>query len=511
MTSEKTAIARDVRWGATLAPGYAPAWRITGWRTLGIFCLQLCLFWAVTAIASPAQDEQQAIKPVTFTTLFNFDYTNGAGPTGNLVQGTDGNLYGTTDVGGSNRDGTVFKITPAGTLTTLHNFDGTDGSVIFAGLALGTDGNFYGTAEFGGTSTACGPGCGTVFKITPGGIFNTLHDFDATDGNYPGPLIQGGDGNFYGMTGGGGANGTGTVFKITPNGTLTTLYSFCSESGCADGSYPNSPAALVQGTDGNFYGTTFEGGTADSGTVFKITPTGTLTSLYSFCTQPNCVDGSGPYAGLVRAADGNFYGTTEALGANGQGGTIFKITSGGVLTTLYSFCSRPNCIDGFQPTGPLLQATDGNFYGMTVSDGPNGSGTVFRITSGGSFTVLQNPPGTADTGFDAFFQGTNGNLYSPTYGGGTNGDGTIYSLSVGLGPFVETLPASGKPGSLVKILSTNLTGATGVSFNGVAAVYNVVSKTLISATVPTGATTGFVTVTTPSGTLKSNVKFRVRP
>lgn len=190
---------------------------------------------------------------------------------------------------------------------------------------------------------------------------------------------------------------------------------------------------------------------------------------------------------------------------------MFKITPAGSLTTLYSFCARSGCMDGFQPTGPLLQGTDGDFYGMTVSDGPDGNGTVFRITPGGLFTVLQNLTGSADTGFDAFFQGTDGSLYAPTYGGGTNGDGTIYSLSLGLGPFVETVPTSGKVGTLVKILGTNLTGTTGVSFNGTAAVFKVVSKTLISVVVPAAATTGFVTVTTPSRTLKSNVKFQVRP
>lgn len=301
MRRRKQEMNHKVRRGATLAT----AW----WRTFGI----LCLILAATSIASPAQEEQPSNNTITFATLFNFDYTNGDGPTGVLVQGTDGNFYSTTDLGGANGNGTVFKITPAGTLTTLHNFDGTDGSVVFAGLVLATDGNFYGTAEFGGTSNVCGPGCGTVFKITPTGTLTTLHDFKGTDGSYPGPLIQGADGNFYGITGGGGANGDGTVFKLTHSGTLTTLYSFCAQSGCTDGSGPNSPMALVQGSDGNFYGTTFSGGTNNAGTVFKITPSGTLTTLYSFCSQTNCADGEAPYAGLVQATHGNFYGTTEAL------------------------------------------------------------------------------------------------------------------------------------------------------------------------------------------------------
>jgi uncharacterized repeat protein (TIGR03803 family) len=277
--------------------------------------------------------------------------------------------------------------------------------------------------------------------------------------------VQATNGNFYGTTFAGGANGYGTVFKITPSGTLTTLYSFCSQRGCPDGSYPG--AALVQAPNGDFYGTTNGGGNSNSscnvgcGTVFKITPGGTLTTLYSFCSQSGCTDGSAPVAGLVQATDGNFYGTTYSGRSYGYG-TIFKITPSGTLTTLYSFCSQSGCRDGEFAEAALIQATNGNFYGTTLA-------------------------------------------------GGTLDSGTIFSLSVGLGPFVETQPTSGKVGAAVKILGTNLTGATGVTFNGTAAVFRVVSSSLITATVPTGASTGFVKVKAPSGTLKSNLQFRVKP
>jgi uncharacterized repeat protein (TIGR03803 family) len=197
----------------------------------------------------------------------------------------------------------------AQTFTTLHSFDNTDGSNP-NGLVQATDRNLYGTTYLGGANAGCGYyyGCGTVFKISPNGTLTALHTFDGADGEYPAAgLVQATDGNFYGIVSAGGANGAGTVFKITSTGTLTTLYSFCSQGGCPDGELPE--AALVQATDGNLYGTSFGGGANGSGTVFEITPSGTLTTVYSFCAQSGCTDGSGP-VGLVQANDGNLYGTT---------------------------------------------------------------------------------------------------------------------------------------------------------------------------------------------------------
>ena len=212
-----------------------------------------------------------------------------------------------------------------------------------------------------------------------------------TDGEAPfrgAGLVQATDGNFYGTTPTAGANASGgTVYKITPSGRLTTLYSFCSQSGCTDGAYPNG--RLVQATDGNFYGITNGGGAVSSGTVFKITPSGALTTLYSFCAQlvnGVCADGSAPEAGLVQASDGDFYGTTSEGGANFYG-TAFKITPGGALTTLYSFCAQSGCTDGSGPDAGLVQATDGNFYGTTPGGGANNLGTVFKITPGGALTT----------------------------------------------------------------------------------------------------------------------------
>ncbi len=340
---------------------------------------------------------------------------------------------------------------PAQTLTTLHNFAGypNDGASPYARLVQATDGSFYGTTYAGGASGNCQGGCGTVFRITPGGTLTTLHSFDWYDGASPSAaLVQGTDGNFYGTTYGGGVNHYyGTVFKITPSGTFTSLYSFCTQANCADGAMPY--AGLVRATDGNFYGTTLEGGSNNGcslgsgscGTLFKITPGGTLTTLYSFCAQPGCADGGNPYAGLVQASDGNFYGTTFGRGANGYG-TVFKSTPSGALTSLYSFCAQANCADGQYPYAGLVQGTDGNFYGTTPEGGGGAyhlGGTVFKVTPSGTLTTLYNfcsLPGCADgdSAHAALVQATDGNFYGTTGGGGAycipnSGCGTVFKIT----------------------------------------------------------------------------------
>ncbi len=215
------------------------------------------------------------------TTLYSFGGSDGSGPWAGLIQATDGNFYGTTTQGGAYGDGTVFKITPSGALTTLHSFAGSDGSSPYAGLIQGTDGNFYGTTYYGGAATWCYgyAGCGTIFRITPSGTLTTLHSFDGGDGAWPqAGLLQANDGNFYGtaLTGGAttfcyGYPGCGTIFKITPSGTLTTLYSFQG----SEGAIPIG--GLIQASDGKFYGTTEGGGdTVDCqggcGTIFRLVP-----------------------------------------------------------------------------------------------------------------------------------------------------------------------------------------------------------------------------------------------
>ena len=439
-------------------------------------------------------------------------------------------MYGTTFGGGCGQGdegegcGTVFKITPGGKQELLYVFCSqggdqcTDGLFPAAGLTQGTDGKLYGTTEYGGAYDG-----GTFFSITPSGKLTTLYSFcqqeDCPDGGGPTDVfVEGPDRSFYGATGGG-TYGEGTVFKISSSGELTSLYSFCAQGGqCPDGIGPNG---LVLGTDGKFYGTTTAGGANRGGTVFSITASGTLTTLYSFCSQGGheCTDGYYPKAPLVEGSDGNFYGTTY-YGGNPGGGTIFKITSGGNFTVLYNFCSKGGdpCPDGELPVAGMVRGTDGNFYGTTESGGNNdggcgpGCGTIFRITPGGALTTLYEfcsqsgcPDGSLPVA--GLVQDTNGIFYGTSLGGPDYG--VVFSTFMGLGPFVETNPSAARVGKKVGILGTNLTGATGVTFNGVAASFEVKSPTLIVAEVPSGATSGKVQVQTPNATLNSNVPFIV--
>jgi uncharacterized repeat protein (TIGR03803 family) len=438
----------------------------------------------------------QAALAQTFTSLMSFNGTNGANPFyAVLVQGMDGNLYGTTSARGAHGKGTVFRITPGGTVTTLYSFCAkskcADGSTPYGGLALGTDGNFYGVTFVGGTLNA-----GTVYKITPAGKLTTLHSFAFSDGYNPyDALVLGSDGNYYGTTTFGGAHLAGNVFKMTPQGVVTNLHSFST----SDGSEPE--AGLIQGTDGNFYGTTYTGGGAGGyGTAFKITPAGVFTSLHSF---DDSVDGRAVVPGLVEGNDGNFYGAASG-GPTGYG-TIYSMTPTGTVTVLHNF----DVTDG-DNANTLVLGTDGNFYGTTIGGGVNGDGVVFEITPSGSYTVLHTFTGPdGDFIFAGPMQATDGNVYGTTQLGGSKNDGTVFQLKVGLGAFVKTVPVSAKVGAGVKILGNSLPGATSVTFNGSAATFHVVSATEITTTVPAGATTGTLQVTTPSGTLSSNVGFRV--
>ena len=320
------------------------------------------------------------------TNLASFNCTNGCAPSG-LVEGSDGNFYGTTSDGGTNYGaggayGTVFRITPYGALTTLHSFNYTDGWDPRGSLVQGNDGNFYGTTFQGGAYEK-----GTIFQITTNGTLTTLLSFDGTNGSLPyASLAQGTDGNFYGTTKGGGTNydggsfdGYGTVFKITTKGVLTTLHSFHG-FGSGQGDGPNS---LILASDGNFYGTTVFGGTSTScggiglhfgcGTAFKIAPNGTLTTILSFYHSTS-TGGGRPKGGLLEGTDGNFYGTTS-IGGPGIFGTVFQITTNGTWTTLIAF----NYSNGSHPNTSLVQGRDGNLYGTTSEGGLGGGGVIFRV------------------------------------------------------------------------------------------------------------------------------------
>jgi len=398
----------------------------------------LALFLAVGAVVAQAQ---------TLTTLATF----GAGTPGpnSLIQGADGNFYGTT--GGQTEPGGIFQVTPSGAITTLYSFP----SSYASSLLQVKDGSFYGTTPNGGTNANCNSaefsnGCGSIFQFTLPASLKTLYSFDFTHGVAPfGPLIQAKDGTFYGTTFGGGAlseggtRGFGSIFNITAAGALTTLHNFAG----MDGATPNG---LIQGTDGNLYGTTQNGGDTTCfnlvaegcGIAFKITTTGSFTPLHDFNGQSEGLD---PDAALIQGRDGNFYGTTAAMPFQIGTGALFQLTPGGSLTTVYTFQSFGT--NGAFPQYPLIQAADGNFYGITpeggANSGPNnpcghgnaeGCGTIFQVTPSGTYTNLYtfcSQPECADgTGPNALVLGTDGNFYGTTGSGGANNAGTFFKLSL---------------------------------------------------------------------------------
>jgi uncharacterized repeat protein (TIGR03803 family) len=475
------------------------------------------LFCAALAIAASAQG---------FTSLADFNGSDAALPKFNgLVQGTDGNFYGVAFDGGTANGGSVYKVTPDGTVSLVYSFctlaQCADGFQPEGSLLLGADGNFYGTTGSGGATNF-----GTVFKLASSGTLTTLYSFcprsGCFDGSLPiGSLVQGFDGSFYGVTSGGGAPGRGTIFKITPDGTLTTVHTFCSLTNCVDG---NGPFSLVLARDGSMYGITVAGGTQEDGTVFRFTPAGQFQTLYSFCSLTDCADGSTPIGSLVVTATGMVFGATEGGGAGLDGGTLFELSPSGTLTTLYSFCLAETCLEGAFPETGLIQATDGRLYGGADEGGFNNRGTVFRITTAGALIRLHSFD-ASDGAFplSPLLQGTDGKIYGTTAQGGPQnrtacpeggppyGCGTIFRESLGMKPFVKSVFRAGHVGDSIIILGNNLTGSTSVIFNGIAATFSIVSDTEITATVPTGAATGLIQVVTPSTTLASNLVFRVLP
>ena len=446
-----------------------------------------------------------------FSVLVNFDRFNGANPAWvTLAQGTDGNLYGTTKFGGRNNGGTLFRLTPDGDLKTLYSFcaesDCPNGEQPVSGMILASDGNFYGT-----TAT-------TVFRASLRDGITTLYRFctqECPNGNIPNALIQGADGMLYGTTNQGGKgncpNGCGTVFRMNLQGDFTTTYMFADK----DGGKPQGP--LVEGPDGNLYGTTQVGGDQTfcpaygCGTIFRITPEGKLTTLHQF----DKTQGYLPISGLTLGRDGAYYGVTLS-GGNNASGIVFKTTSEGDFTPIYYFGGGP---DGGAPETGLGFGRDGKFYGTTTVGGdmscaPQGCGTIFVVTSEGQLTTLHDvepEDGTVPEG--VLVQHTNGKFYATTLHDGLLkcqfGCGTAYSLNVGLVPFVSLMRATAKAGFREGILGQGFTGATNVFFNGTSAEFSVRSDTFIEATVPVGVTNGFVTVVTPKGKLQSNRKFKV--
>ena len=288
----------------------------------------------------------------------------GANPAAPLTIGPDGQLYGTSQYGGTNNAGSIFKLTTNGNLTALHPLVwSTDGAGPIGGLATGTNGVLYGTASWAGSN-----GFGTVFQITTNGNFSCLHSFSGTDGNGPAAtLAPGADGWLYGTTQLGGTNDCGTIFKTTTAGTFSSLFSFNATNGYM-------PGALVQGADNAFYGTTAYGGSSGFGSIFKVTPVGTFTSLHSMVLENL---GSNPLAGLVFGADGNLYGSADYGGGNGFG-SVFQATASGGFSSLWDFSGNS---DGGNPFATLVFGGNYHFYGTTSLGGTGGGGTFYELTT----------------------------------------------------------------------------------------------------------------------------------
>jgi uncharacterized repeat protein (TIGR03803 family) len=417
-------------------------------------------------------------------------------PAATPAQGRDGKLYGTFPSPEST-SGSDFSLSLTGDLQVLHLFGSEAGGFFpLAGLTLGSDGNFYGATSSGGTAEL-----GTLYRLSPGGTFTILHNFlGGSDGS--GPLsapILAADGNFYGTTAGTVAT-PATVYKYDPSsGTLATIYVFDFLHGT------NVAAGLLQASDGYLYGVATDGGSHDYGTVFKLDTSGKLFFYYSF---PGGAGGRVPIGPLVEATDGNIYGTTYLGGSTPkQGyGTVFRTTPQGAVSILFSFDPATTA---YNPLGGLIQATDGYLYG-TLSLSKKNEGALFRISLSGQYEALYLFPQTVGSGIgSSLMQDTNGMFYGSAEYGGAYGFGAIYSLNMGLRPFVAFVRANGKTGEQAQILGQGLTGTTSVTFNGAPAKFKAVSDTYMTAIVPSGATTGPVVVTTPTGPLTSNVSFRI--
>jgi uncharacterized repeat protein (TIGR03803 family) len=372
----------------------------------------------------------QSASAQTFTVLYAFKGgTDGDAPFGAIVRDNAGNLYGTTEAGGADLIGTVFKVTNAGDETLLHSFSGfpTDGSEPTGGLVQG-GGEFYGTASGGGANDA-----GAVFKMSASGSESLVYSFAyyPTDGSYPtGGLIRDSAGNLYGTTSQGGELNEGIVFKIDSSGEETVLHSFAGYPTDGAGSYYGS---LARDGAGNLYGATGGGGAFGLGTVFKLTPAGVETILHSFTGS---TDGSGPTGGLILDTKGNLYGTTSAGGSGGGTecvfggcGIAFEISPAGKLTILHDFTGSPS--DGAGPYANLVMDASGNLYGTTLIGGTFGNGTVFKIDTSHNESILHSFDESTDGAepFGPVTLDSKGNIYGTASYGGASGAGTVFMIT----------------------------------------------------------------------------------
>lgn len=427
-----------------------------------------------------------------YASVFNFDTTGtdlNSPLGGPMVQGKDGNLHGVTQYGGASSLGGAFKLTTGGTLTKVADFTSLEFDVM-GGLILGTDGNYYSSDTSGGTQ-----GFGSIFKVSSAGTVSTIYNFrGSSDGSNPSQLIQAADGNLYGTN-------TYSFFKVTTSGTFTLIHTFNQATEGTTVDY-----GVIQGTDGNFYGFANQGGVNGYGTVFKITAAGVVTVLHNF----NMTDGWGPGLSPAQGSDGYIYGTTSVGGSFGRG-VIFKVsTTGSGFTVLHN---TNGTTDGYGSASSLIQATDGNFYGVMGTDSGLGSGTIYKITPSGSFSTLYTYNTTQLDYVSSLVQHTNGLLYGSMGIGGTSNVGLVYSYKIGAAKFARLATTSGKIGSTLNLFGQKFKTATSVSFAGVTTTSfsSNSTGTYLTVTVPTGAKTGVVTVNEPSGNLLSSQSFSVTP
>jgi len=340
----------------------------------------LCGFVGLALLVPPAGASADQVK-----FLYKFQGgSDGAFPSNGLIMDKQGNFYGTTLAGGSENCsygcGTIFELAANGTQKILYYFQGGSDGSSPSGLLRDDKGNLYGTTSDGGASNY-----GTIFELSPGGTKQILYAFqDGADGAYPSsPLMRDKAGSLFGVAAGGGVSKEGTIFKLAREGSLSVLYSFCSKAGCADGSTPQG--ALLRDTAGNFYGTTYNGGTVGSGTVFKLSASGQESVLYSFCVQNYCPDGANPEFGVTMDPAGNLYGTTSAGGnfENNAFGVVFKVTPDGVESVLHNFTYF---YDGARPLSGLLLDRGGYLYGtLEASQACHEKGTpVYRLAMDGT-------------------------------------------------------------------------------------------------------------------------------
>jgi uncharacterized repeat protein (TIGR03803 family) len=463
---------------------------------------------AVVVMFAGAAVPAQAQTPTVLHT-FPLALTDACKPEGNIVQGRDGNMYGDGAVCGANGGGAVYKISPAGAESVFYSFPQQWTNCGGAGLTLGSDGNFYGTCIAGNPAT----GLGSIFRLTPAGVFTDLHDFTGVNGDslpvYP--PIQASDGNFYGVSGNE-VQICGNVYRMTPAGVYTNLHTF-SGSDC-------HPSNLVQASDGNLYGTLADCAVVSTdGCVYRISTAGVFKEIHDFALTT----GEVPCTGLIQGKDGKLYGATNSGAANGWG-NIYKLTTAGVATDLHDFNNATDaaCVNNAGPPVNMLQVADGTFYGVNPAYGLYG-GSIYKLTSANVFSAWMFPSTDVDgnSPSSTLIQNTNGLVYGTTPAGGfippncpQGCQGTFFSVATGDKPFVSLEPTekTGNVGASVGMFGQGFTSASVVKFGGVAATSVTRSgTTYLTAVVPAGAHTGAVTVTTGTTTLTSPQTYKVKP